>query len=58
MKRFQMNSPCLATATAALMLMLMLAGAGAAPAADIALTGQVSSPEEGAMEGVLVSAQK
>jgi streptogramin lyase len=40
------------------MLMLMLAGAGAAPAADIALTGQVSSPEEGAMEGVLVSAQK
>ena len=54
MKRFRINSLCLATATAA----LMLAGAGVAPAADLALTGQVSSLEEGAMEGVLVSAQK
>src|SRR5450631_3593560 len=54
MKRFRINSLCLATATAA----LMLAGAGVAPAADLALTGQVSSLEEGAMEGGLVSAQK
>src|SRR5215469_14414035 len=43
------------TATTA---MLMLAGIGSAPAADNALTGQVSSVEEGVMEGVLVSAQQ
>jgi virginiamycin B lyase len=54
MKRLRVNSLCLATTTVA----FMLAGVGAAPAADIALAGKVSSPEEGAMEGVLVSAQK
>jgi virginiamycin B lyase len=54
MKGFRTSSLCLATTTVA----FMLAGVGAAPAADIALTGQVSSLEEGAMEGVLVSAQK
>ena len=52
MRRIRWNSLCLATAT------LLLAGIGTAPAADSALTGQVSSVEEGAMEGVLVSAQK
>jgi streptogramin lyase len=55
MNRFQANRLCLATTTAAA---LMLAGISVAPAADSALTGQVSSLEEGAMEGVLVSAQK
>ena len=55
MKRIQMNRVGLAAATAAA---LVLAGIGTAPAADSALTGQVSSVEEGAMEGVLVSAQK
>jgi virginiamycin B lyase len=55
MKRFQMKRVCLATTTAAA---LVLAGIGGAAAADSALTGQVSSVEEGAMEGVLVSAQK
>jgi virginiamycin B lyase len=37
---------------------LGLAGVGPAPAADSALAGQVSSLEESAMEGVLVSAQR
>jgi streptogramin lyase len=55
MKRFQTKRFCLVTAMAA---GLGLAGIGAATAADSALTGQVSSLEEGAMEGVLVSAQK
>lgn len=49
--------PILASA-AALALLLGLASLGSAQAADAALTGQVSSAEEGAMEGVLVSAQK
>ncbi len=53
MSRFQRF--CLAATSAAA---LMLAGTGVAPAADSALTGQVTSLEEGAMEGVLVSAQK
>jgi streptogramin lyase len=39
-------------------LWLGLAGFGPARAADAALSGQVSSAEEGAMEGVLVTAQK
>ncbi len=52
MRRIRLNSLCLA-ATA-----LLLAGIGTAPAADSWLTGQVTSAEEGAMEGVLVSAQK
>src|ERR1700724_3910879 len=55
MKRIRLNRVGLAAATAAV---LVLAGTGMAPAADSALTGQVSSVEEGAMEGVLVSAQK
>jgi virginiamycin B lyase len=55
MKRIQMNRVGLATTTAAA---LMLAGIGSAAAADSALNGQVSSVEEGAMEGVLVSAQQ
>src|ERR1019366_323224 len=55
MKRIQMNRVSLAATTAAA---LLLAGIGTAAAADSALTGQVSSAEEGAMEGVLVSAQK
>jgi virginiamycin B lyase len=55
MKRFATKRFCLAASTAA---GLWLAGAGLAPATDLALTGQVSSAEEGAMEGVLVSAQK
>jgi virginiamycin B lyase len=55
MKRTQPNRIGLAATTAAA---LVLAGIGSAAAADNALTGQVSSAEEGAMEGVLVSAQK
>jgi virginiamycin B lyase len=55
MKRFQTKRLGLAATTAAA---LVLAGGGLAPAADSALTGEVSSHEEGAMEGVLVSAQK
>jgi streptogramin lyase len=55
MKRIQLNRVGLSAATAAV---LVLAGIGMASAADSALTGQVSSVEEGAMEGVLVSAQK
>jgi virginiamycin B lyase len=55
MKRFATKRFCLAAATAA---GLWLAGGAAVPAADLALTGLVSSAEEGAMEGVLVSAQK
>src|SRR5258708_33686492 len=54
MKRIQVQRAGLAAATAAA---LVLAGIAGAPAADSALTGQVSSAEEGAMEGVLVSAQ-
>jgi streptogramin lyase len=54
MKRLQANRICLAATTA---LALVLAGIGAAAAADNVLTGQVSSLEEGAMEGVLVTAQ-
>jgi streptogramin lyase len=37
---------------------LLLCGAVAAPAAALSLSGQVASAEEGAMEGVLVSAQR
>ncbi len=55
MMRIQLNRLGLAATTAAA---LMLAGIGSALAADSALIGQVSSLEEGAMEGVLVSAQK
>jgi streptogramin lyase len=55
MKRIQVRRVCLAATTAAA---LALAGVGSASAADSALTGQVSSAEEGAMEGVLVSAQR
>ena len=55
MQRIRMNRFGLAATTAAA---LVLAGIGGAAAADSALTGQVSSVEEGAMEGVLVSAQK
>jgi streptogramin lyase len=52
MRRIRWNSLCLTVAT------LLLIGIGTASAADSVLTGQVSSVEEGAMEGVLVSAQK
>jgi streptogramin lyase len=45
-------------AIAALTLLFGLPGFGAARAADAALSGQVSSAEESAMEGVLVTAQK
>jgi streptogramin lyase len=55
MKHFATKRFCLAASTAA---GLWLAGGALAPAADWALTGQVSSAEEGAMEGVLVSAQR
>jgi virginiamycin B lyase len=55
MKRLGTKRFCLAASAAA---GLVLAGLDVAPAADSALTGQVSSLEEGAMEGVLVSAQK
>jgi streptogramin lyase len=54
MRRFQMKRFCLATTAAG----LWLAGIGVAPAVESALIGRVSSLEEGAMEGVLVSAQK
>jgi len=54
MTRLQANRICLAATTA---MALVLAGIGAAAAADNVLTGQVSSVEEGIMEGVLVSAQ-
>ena len=54
MRRIRWNSLCLATGITA----LTFVGIGTASAADTALTGQVSSVEEGAMEGVLVSAQK
>jgi virginiamycin B lyase len=37
---------------------LAITSLGVASAADIALSGQVSSAEEGVMEGVLVSAKK
>jgi streptogramin lyase len=53
MKRSRSRRICLIATTA----MLTLTGIAAAPAADNALTGQVSSAEEGVMEGVLVSAQ-
>src|SRR5436305_4800178 len=52
MRRIRWSSVCLTVAT------LLLIGIGTASAADSVLTGQVSSVEEGAMEGVLVSAQK
>ena len=45
----------LLTATAAL---AVCAGAAAGKAADTSLTGLVTSSQEGAMEGVLVSARK
>jgi streptogramin lyase len=48
----------LLAATAGLAFLLAVAGLGSAKAADAALAGQVSSAEEGAMEGVLVTAQK
>ena len=54
MKRIQLHRVGLAATTA---VALVLAGIGMAAAADSGLTGQVSSVEEGAMEGVLVSAQ-
>ncbi|HLH98951.1 MAG TPA: carboxypeptidase regulatory-like domain-containing protein [Xanthobacteraceae bacterium] len=53
MKRLGKSRICLAATT-----MFALGSIGNAVAADAALTGQVSSVEEGAMEGVLVSAQK
>jgi virginiamycin B lyase len=55
MQRIQMSRVGFGAATAAA---LVLTGIGMAAAADSALTGQVSSVEEGAMEGVLVSAQQ
>jgi len=55
MKRFRTKRFCLAASAAA---SLVLAGTAVAPAADFALTGQVSSAQEGVMEGVLVSAQR
>src|SRR6266853_2500930 len=51
----------LLAASAGLTFVAFLAGHGVAPAADqisTALTGRVSSAEEGAMEGVVVSAKK
>ena len=51
----------LLAATASLVLILLQAGPGALDAAaqgSAALTGQVTSAEEGAMEGVIVSARK
>jgi hypothetical protein len=48
----------LSTTATAFVLLLGLAGLGCAWAAETALTGQVSSAEEGAMEDVVVSAQK
>ena len=55
MQGIQMYRAGLAATTA---VALVLAGIGGAAGADSALIGQVSSVEEGAMEGVLVSAQK
>ncbi len=57
MKSRQMSSLFLATASAAALALAVAPAAQPAMAADSALTGQVSSAEEGAMEGVLVSAQ-
>ena len=49
----------IAVATAALSLFIVASDLiGAGDSASVALTGQVSSKEEGAMEGVLVSAKK
>ena len=55
MNRFQMKRVSFVATTAMALVLACMAGA---PAADSSLTGQVSSVEEGAMEGVLVSAQK
>jgi streptogramin lyase len=55
MKHFATKRFCLAASTA---VGLWLAGGAHAGATDWALTGQVGSAEEGAMEGVLVSAQR
>jgi streptogramin lyase len=46
------------TATTALAVCLALGGTNAALAADAALTGKVTSAQEGAMEGVVVSARR
>jgi virginiamycin B lyase len=55
----QMKRVLLATtAVLTTVFALAIASSGAALPADIALNGQVSSTEEGAMEGVLVSARK
>jgi len=51
----RINKPFLYASVAGVLAGLMMAGANAQTAA---LTGQVSSAEEGAMEGVLVSAKK
>src|SRR2546428_6097835 len=56
-----MTRRLLLVASAGLMFVAFLAGGGVAPAAaqtSSALTGRVSSAEEGAMEGVVVSAKK
>src|SRR5712691_3154624 len=56
-----MTRRVLLVASASLMFVAFLAGGGPAPAAaqtSTALTGRVSSAEEGAMEGVVVSAKK
>src|SRR3989454_3410446 len=56
-----MTRRLLLVASAGLMFVAFLAGGGVAPAAaqpSTALTGRVSSAEEGAMEGVVVSAKK
>src|SRR5580700_4676677 len=60
MKHIQTKRFCLVATTVATLALAGtgLAGSGLALAADAALTGHVSSAEEGAMEGVLVSAQK
>jgi virginiamycin B lyase len=52
----RINKPFLYASVAGILAGLMVAGANAQTAA--ALSGQVSSAEEGAMEGVLVSAKK
>jgi virginiamycin B lyase len=54
MKRVLLATMAVLTTAAA----LAISSFGVALAADIALSGQVSSAEEGAMEGVLVSAKK
>src|SRR4051812_42923243 len=49
---------CLTTAATAVMLFQLGTGSPGAWAADAALTGKISSAEEGAMEGVVVTAHK